>query len=337
MNIKQIKNLAFLDSRYDFNKLWLLIATVLTLFMLAAPSFAAPTSFSQSKALMKQQVYLDQNIGGALGTIYCGCDWEWTGRSGGRINFESCGYEVRAQQNRAQRIEWEHIVPASWMGNQRQCWQNGGRKNCTSNDAEFSVMEADMHNLSPSIGEVNADRSNYRLSPVAGIEQMYGQCKSKTDFKARAFEPRDEAKGLVARVNFYIHDRYNLNMSRQQQQVFMAWDKQFPVTAWELERDQRIAKVMGHSNAFVTGKRSWTLGHKNTGDGLRKLSSNNKTVISQPAATNNTGKVHGNKNSKIYHLPSCPSYKRISQKNIVEFDSEKDAEVAGYRKAKNCM
>lgn len=46
----------------------------------------------------------------------------------GVVDLASCGYQVRKQQNRAQRIEWEHIVPAWVFGHQRQCWQNGGRK-----------------------------------------------------------------------------------------------------------------------------------------------------------------------------------------------------------------
>ena len=129
-------------------------------------------------------------------------------------------------------------------------------------------MEADLHNLAPTIGEVNADRSNYAFAMVNSRGGQYGRCSSKTDFKQRKFEPRNEAKGMVARVNFYVHDRYDLRMSKQQQQLFMRWHQQHPPSQWELERDQRIAKIMGHSNDFVTGKRSWSLGHLNSAAGL---------------------------------------------------------------------
>jgi endonuclease I len=40
-------------------------------------------------------------------------------------------------------------------------------------------------------------------------------------------EPRDAVKGMVARVQFYMHDRYDLTMSTQQQRLLMAWNKQF--------------------------------------------------------------------------------------------------------------
>lgn len=125
-----------------------------------------------------------------------------------------------------------------------------------------------MHNLAVSIGEVNADRSNYSMGMVAEQQRLYGQCSSKVDFKQRVFEPRDEAKGLVARVHFYMYDRYDMNMSREQQQLFIAWNKQYPPTPWELERNRRIKSITGYGNEFVTGERRWELGHKNRGDGL---------------------------------------------------------------------
>ena len=46
----------------------------------------------------------------------------------------------------------------------RQCWQEGGRKNCIKTDAVFKKMEADLYNLKPAIGEVNGDRSNYQFA-----------------------------------------------------------------------------------------------------------------------------------------------------------------------------
>ena len=48
----------------------------------------------------------------------------------------------------------------------------------------------------------------------------------------------------------------------------MAWDAQYPVTAWEKERDNRIAAVMGHHNPFVTGHRTWSRGYKPSRDGI---------------------------------------------------------------------
>ncbi|MFK4136296.1 endonuclease [Pseudomonas luteola] len=300
-----------------------------------------PATFAQAKVVAKEKIYFDQTNSGQ-GELYCGCHWQWTGKSGGRIDFASCGYQTRSQQNRAERVEWEHIVPAWIFGHQRQCWQNGGRKNCVSDDPVFRAMEADLYNLYPSVGEVNGDRSNYQYGMVTGVAPQYGQCKTRVDFAGRSAEPRDEVKGLTARTTFYMYDRYALSMSRQQQQLLMAWDRQFPVTAWEKERDNRISSIMGHHNPFVTGDRKWVQGYKPVGDGIvspipARTSRSTETLRGVESAPVAGGKIIGNKSSHIYHLPQgCPSYDNVSEKNQVAFSSESEAQAAGFKKAGNC-
>ena len=314
---------------------------VLTLSLsIINPAFSAPPSnFTDAKVIAKQKIYLDQ-ASSSMGELYCGCKWTWVGKSGGRIDAESCGLQARKQENRAERTEWEHIVPAWTFGHQRQCWQNGGREHCVKDDPVFRVMEADLFNLYPSVGEVNGDRSNFNYGMAAGVAPQYGQCKTKVDFDQRAAEPRDEVKGLVARTTFYMFDRYKLSMSRQQQQLLMAWDKQFPATAWELERDKRITAVMGHSNPFVTGQRTWALGYKPVGDGVVSALPQKVSRLDakpQVGSSNTHGVIVGNQNSRLYHLPiGCPSYNDVSPKNQVSFATESEALSAGYRKAGNC-
>ncbi len=139
----------------------------------------------------------------------------------------------------------------AWQfGHQRQCWQDGGRKNCAK-DPVYRKMESDMHNLQPSVGEVNGDRGNFMYSQWNGGEGQYGQCAMKVDFKEKAAEPPARARGAIARTYFYMRDQYNLTLSRQQTQLFNAWNKMYPVTDWECERDERIAKVQGNHNPYV--------------------------------------------------------------------------------------
>ncbi|KJH82858.1 endonuclease [Stutzerimonas stutzeri] len=310
-------------------------ALLATFFLVSHAHGDAPSTFTAAKVMAKQKIFFDQAVSDQ-GELYCGCKWKWTGKSGGRIDPESCGYETRAQQTRADRIEWEHMVPAWIFGHQRQCWQNGGRKNCVSGDPVFRAMEADLFNLYPSVGEVNGDRSNYQYGMVSGVAQQYGACPTRVDFKERAAEPRDDVKGLVARSTFYMYDRYGLSMSRQQQQLLMAWDKQYPVSAWEKEWNRRTAKVMGHPNPFITGDRSWSLGHKPSREGI--VSAVPARAAAAPSSkASSGGAIIGNRNSKVYHLAAgCPSYDKVSPKNQVPFRSETEAAAAGYRKAGNC-
>lgn len=303
---------------------WLLLSNTV--------SVAAPASFEQAKFLAKTEVYFDRS---EQGTLYCGCQWQWVGRSGGRVDLPSCDYDIRSegQRSRAERIEWEHVVPASNFGRARQCWQDGGRANCNRVDPVFNAMEADLHNLSPSVGEINGDRSNFRFGVLPDTPYHHGSCDFKVDFASRIAEPRDSVKGKVARIYFYMHDHYDLRMSDAQQRLLMAWSQQHPVTDWELERNRRISTVMGHSNPFVTGAKIWKLGHKNSGKGAQTFI----LLEDKPTQPEQGGLIRGNKNSKVYHLlEGCPSYDAMSPRNIVEFATEGEAIQAGYRKAGNC-
>lgn len=92
------------------------VVALLLLSLLYPSSLAADIeSFRVSKELMKERVYHDR-ADSPEGSYYCGCSWSWAGASGGKIDHTSCSYEVRKQQNRASRLEWEHIVPAWVMG-----------------------------------------------------------------------------------------------------------------------------------------------------------------------------------------------------------------------------
>jgi deoxyribonuclease-1 len=96
----------------------------MTLALLCALTFAQgvfaaefASSFGAAKKIARTEIYFDQNQM-ERGTVYCGCKWTWKGRSGGRVDWESCGYEVRAQENRAIRTEWEMCYPrTAWATN----------------------------------------------------------------------------------------------------------------------------------------------------------------------------------------------------------------------------
>lgn len=231
------------------------------LLLLSSASQAAPTNFDQAKKLA-QRIHAPE-----AKSFYCDCDIRWQG-SKGIPDLAGCGYQVRKNGPRASRIEWEHVMPAHHFGHQRQCWQNGGRKNCVKTDEVFRLMEADLYNLVPAIGEVNGDRSNFRFGVLPATEAKHGACPVKVDFKQQVFEPAPKVRGDIARIYFYMADKYNLNLSRAQQQLFIAWHKQDPVTTQEHQLNQRISQHMGHDNPFVSGKREWNLGYKPTGYGL---------------------------------------------------------------------
>ena len=221
----------------------LTVATSVLIGLIVTPVHADQT-FVQAKK-MAADLYKQHPI-----TFYCECPIVYKGKKM-TPDLQACGYQVRKQAERANRIEWEHVVPAWEFGHQRRCWQQGGRKNCISNDPVFAQMEGDLHNLVPSVGEVNGDRANYRYSEWNAKPDQYGKCQMVVDFKADRVQPPPHSRGAISRTYFYMQERYHLSLADQQRKLFEVWNKKYPVTPWECQRDAAIAKLQGNHNRFV--------------------------------------------------------------------------------------
>ncbi|UZE97225.1 endonuclease [Alkalimarinus alittae] len=225
-----------------------LIALLITTFALVA--HADTLNFRKAKKEL-QKVYSDNQI-----SFYCGCTFSSQLKAGSKTkkrltpDWDSCGYTPRKQPNRASRIEWEHVMPAHHFGQHMQCWRDGGRKVCKK-DNVFKEMEGDMHNLVPAIGEVNGDRSNFKYGMIENESRVYGSCDAEVDFKGKRFEPSPSVRGDIARTYFYMSERYNVRLSKQQRQLLSAWDKLDPVDDWERTKNKRIESIQGNSNPFI--------------------------------------------------------------------------------------
>lgn len=216
----------------------------LALAALALTAHGAPDNFRQAKKLLSDDVLLASDR-----SFYCGCEIT---RLGKKLvpDHASCGFQPRKQPKRASRIEWEHVVPAHAFGHQLQCWQDGGRKNCRK-DLHFRKMESDMHNLRPAIGEVNGDRSNFRLTWIEGEPRVYGECDFEVDFKRRQAEPTEHVRGDIARTYYYMANQYGLKLSSQDIRRFELWAKEDPVSAAECDWHARVKEVQGWPNPYV--------------------------------------------------------------------------------------
>ncbi len=207
-----------------------------------------PQNFNHAKESLRQIYKENPNVK----EFYCDCNFSWEGNKG-VVDLKSCGYKIRKNKIRAERIEWEHVMPAYAFGKQLQCWQTGGRHNCR-NYAEFNVIEGDMHNLQPAVGEVNADRSNYRFGEFTKRFNQYGRCEFATDFKGRKVQPRQEIKGMIGRTYLYMASHYGLQLAKEEEKLMKAWNQLNPPSEWECKRNQLIAKIQGNDNPFITEK-----------------------------------------------------------------------------------
>ena len=221
-----------------------------SLFFITLSVEAANPSFSRSKYLLQKEVYHDHLI-----TFYANCDYVAEMVEGRRKpilkpQWDSCGFTPRKQAKRAARVEWEHVMPAHRLGKHMSCWRSGGRRNCSKVPA-FRLREADMQNLVPTIGEINGDRSNLRFAIIPGEERVYGTVDFEVDVKNRIVEPTPIRRGDIARIYFYMAEKYNVELTSSEQKMFGEWDKADPVSDWEKIRNRRIYAIQGDYNRFV--------------------------------------------------------------------------------------
>jgi len=236
-----------------------------------------PSSFSQAKKRAENEVYYDRNT-----TFYCQCDFVFDDTADkdndGNIKEtmvypQGCGYEPRKATTRtgkanarASRIEWEHIMPASYFGSKLDEWQNpenypkcvksngkaiAGRKCAEKLVPWFEKAHNDLHNLTPAVGELNGDRSNFAYAEIAGERRSYGQCDFEVNFAAKVAEPPDNVKGNIARVYLYMVEEHKIELDEETRILMQNWHKLDPVDSWECERDKRIEATQGNNNKFV--------------------------------------------------------------------------------------
>lgn len=211
-------------------------------------------SFNKAKKLLMNKVYHDHKE-----TLYCSASFD------SKKNIKPpAGFTSEKYKKRAKKLEFEHVVAAQsfgqtfpeWRDGHESCVSNKGKpfkgRNCASKmNTEYRLMQADLYNLFPAIGSVNAMRSNYSFQILPpDTPSSFGSCKMK--IANRKAEPPESARGRIARTYFYMQDAYpRYRMSKQQLQLMRAWNKQYPVSAWECERYNRIKGIQGSENQIM--------------------------------------------------------------------------------------
>jgi deoxyribonuclease-1 len=235
-----------------------LIILLITI-LITTPTFAANQeiqSFSKAKKILEKKVYNNHRT-----TLYCGASFDAKKKVTPPKGFTTTKYLKRSK-----KIEWEHVVPAEnfgrtfseWRDGNKQCINNKGksfkgRKCAEKVNTEYRYMQADMFNLYPAIGAVNALRSNYNFTMLPSEDSDFGSCAMKID--NRKAEPPEAARGRIARTYLYMEGAYKrYKMSKSQRQLMNAWDKMYPVNAWECARAKKITSLQKSDNPVVNSR-----------------------------------------------------------------------------------
>jgi len=214
-------------------------------------------SFSKAKMFLNKIVYSEEK---RRKTFYCGCAYDQKLK----INAESCGYITRKDKKRAGRVEWEHIVPASEFGKNLKEWKEGhpdctnkkgnpfkGRNCASKMNKQFQLMQADMYNLVPAIGEINADRTDFKYGIISGERKEYGNCDFEIENKTA--EPNLRIRGDIARIFMYMDSAYPgfdiINSNNRA--LFKEWNDTDPIDADECSRSAAIEKIQKNENLIL--------------------------------------------------------------------------------------
>lgn len=194
---------------------------------------------------------------------YCGCRFARDlALLPGTCGFQDDGVAPAA-------VRWEPIVPPSRFGVYRDCWKRWSvdegdnalaRRKCAEADPEFRAMEADLYNFHPALAALSQRRGDNPFGTVQGEPREYGRCDFETQSvmgKYAVVEPPPEMMGDIARAYLYMATRYGrgkdwkIKLSREQRQLFEAWDQADPPDDFERLRACRIQAIQGWDNPYV--------------------------------------------------------------------------------------
>lgn len=150
-------------------------------------------------------------------------------------------------------INTEHIVPQSFFGS-------------------LSPMKSDLFNIRPSHGNANSARGNSPYGEVVDENaQWYGidgngnyvtqgdipsNMELWTERSGSLWEPRDDAKGDIARLVFYFYTMYPTEAGDMANigniETLYSWHQEDPVSPFESTRNDRVQEVQGNANPYIS-------------------------------------------------------------------------------------
>ena len=154
-------------------------------------------------------------------------------------------------------------MPASRFGKKFETWKNGnlrcikngkkfkGRKCARKINKKFRLMEADLYNLQPTIGEINQQRQNFKMSIIPGEKRNFGKCDFEVQNKF--VEPSPNIRGDIARTYFYMADTYShyIKLTKSESSLFSKWNNVDPVDEWECKKSKLIENFQKNLNKFI--------------------------------------------------------------------------------------
>jgi len=216
-------------------------------------------------------------------SFYCKCSFK-------RKRIRKCDFTSNAYTGRQRKIEWSHVVSPSLFGPTFTTWNEGhpkcervadfpsrsrmrsmnysrsyyegllekkpfkGKECARKIDDLFRRMEADLYNIVPAIGAINALKDGQSPAEIHTFVPQFGNCDLK--ILGQNFDPPSHVKGDVARIYFYMENAYpgKVRIPLKVRKLLKLWSLRDPVSKEECRRSQQILKLQGNINPFVHKK-----------------------------------------------------------------------------------
>ncbi len=219
--------------------------------LLFARGYHAPDNRSQAKNLV-MMVYLDDKT-----TLLNGCAYIYDPTTCMNRTFVDTATCSVNEQN--QSMVWMQVVPDIFYGRNMACMNDNvcvseftgkafkGERCCRRVNSTYRQMEAELFNLIPVVSAVAEKRKDKIFGEVKTAKETVGGVKFDENF----IEPPDSVKGNIARVYLYMDERYGLQLSSAQKELFLRWHRLDAVDQRECSIAKVFTKVQGVPNNWI--------------------------------------------------------------------------------------
>lgn len=160
-----------------------------------------------------------------------------------------CGYKFNGTRKTSsgRTIDIEHIFSTAHMASHAGC---NNRMQCReANNKAFMRMEADLHNMYPVWQTIITHRYDSMFGLVNGEDWRFDDCD--IEWKTGVVEPRNIARGNIARAMLYMHSNYGIPVEKNLLRLYRVWNKMDPPSKQEMARNNIIERLQGKRNPFV--------------------------------------------------------------------------------------
>lgn len=157
-------------------------------------------------------------------------------------------YCARPFEGETEQVTLSAVYSARQMKSALRCVTD---RQCSIMNPRYPFITADLHNYYPALKTAEQARRTAQFGEVAANQTgtfTDRDCEMKTGFQV--IEPRDAAKGNIARALFYMHQEYDLPLIGDLP-MLQRWNRMDPPDAEEHARNERIGALQSTRNRFI--------------------------------------------------------------------------------------